>query len=99
MTPRRKPPAKATPPPADQLSMPYDKAAPPEHHVYPHALRPGDVYRDVTGAEWTVLHVPTVYRQGKRFSVKVRLVSDPRVERVEDLAAHEKVRVRRPVAG
>ena len=41
-----------------------------------------------------MVHAPSVYREGKRVSVKLRLASGE--ERVLDLAAHEKVTVRRP---
>ena len=67
-----------------------------ELRVLPHTLRPGDVLRDAVG-EGTVLHAPANYRQGKRVSVRLRLPNGE--ERVVDLAAHEKVPVRRPQAG
>ena len=73
--------------------------APPresELHVFPHTLRTGDVLRDAVG-EGTVVHAPSVYRQGKRVSVKVRMANGE--DRVMDFAAHEKVAVRRPRVG
>ena len=39
-------------------------------------------------------HVPAVYREGKRVSVRLRLPSGE--ERMLDFAAHERVPVRRP---
>ena len=60
--------------------------------MLPHQIRPGDVLGDALG-EGVVVHVPSVYRQGKRVSVRVRLANGE--ARVMDLAAHEKVAVRR----
>ena len=98
---RRKGPANADPPAGQQLPMSFEAQAAPAdgQPMLPHQLRPGDVFRDVAGAEWEVTHAPAVCRGGKRLTVQVRLLTAPRVERTENLAAHEKVTVRRPVAG
>jgi hypothetical protein len=61
--------------------------------VFPHQLRPGDVYRDEAGVEWTV----AAYREGKRASVKLVMVTTPSVLAERDWAAHEKVGIRRPL--
>ncbi len=93
---RRKRSRKAAPePPAEasaQLPMFEAPSGVAELRVLPHELLPGDVVRDALG-DGTVIHVPALYRQGKRVSVRLRLSSGE--ERVIDLAAHEKVPVRR----
>lgn len=68
----------------------------PQLHVFQHTLRTGDVLREAVG-EGTVVHAFSVYRQGKRVSVKVRMANGE--ERVMDFAAHEKLAVRRPRVG
>jgi hypothetical protein len=63
--------------------------------VFPHQLLRGDLYRHAESVEWTVVHAPTTYRDGKRMSVKFRRPGDPTAEPARDWAPHEKVAVRR----
>jgi hypothetical protein len=65
--------------------------------VFPHQLRPGDVYRDEAGVEWTVVAPPHTYRERKRVGVKLVMVTTPSVLAKRDWAAHEKVGIRRPL--
>ena len=45
--------------------------------VFPHELRPGDVYRDSGCVEWTVRTQPRTYLNGHRVEAKVSPAGAP----------------------
>ena len=59
-------------PKPEQLQLPSESAGAeaPATRVFPHQLRPGDVYRDAAGREWTVAVPPSLYRGEKRVVVR-----------------------------
>ena len=61
--------ARPTPPPEPepdprQLSIDDVPTTGEALRLFPHELRPGDVYRDSGGVEWTVRTVPRTYLNG-----------------------------------
>ena len=95
--------ARPTPPPTPPEPDPHQLSmdAPTTGQalgLFPHELRPGDVYRDSGGVEWTARTVPRTYLNGHRVEAKVSPAGAPTAAINMVWPAHQKLEVWRAEA-